>query len=356
VSDNVNFSPWLLKKKVPPLVHDVAVLNVVASPSRAVVGTTIQVNVTVKNEGNTYETFDLSLYYDSSLIGKQTITDMIPGSTRIVTFSWSTTGVTPGVYNLTAVASTVPGETDTADNAKWVKVKIGPYAPVLKVEPSIVRAQMVNKNVTVNVTINNLWRDWNVVFIQFRLSYNPALVEVVNVTEGPFMKQFGITTFIYYIEKPSGVWPAHVLVGVLLMPDQNGQWTTFPYGSGTVATITFKVIYQEKSFDPDSAPPLTCELALFDKRGLFLVDDDVERVPCNLEGGVYEVYATSVCDINGDYYIGGDDIVVVAMHFGSEPSRPRWDPRCDINGDSYVGGDDIVLVAKRFGWQPRYDP
>jgi hypothetical protein len=283
---------------------------------------------------------------------------MVPGSTKILSFSWSTTGVTPGAYNLTAVASTVPGETDTADNAKWIKVKIGPNAPVLKVEPSIVRAQIVDKTVTVNVTINNLWRDWNVVGVQFRLSYNSTLLEVVNVTEGPFMKQFGNTWFFVYIEEPWGGWPEHVLVGIVLQPNSTGQWTTFPYGSGTLATITFKIIYQEKVLDPDSTPPLTCDLMLFDKRDLFLVDNEGARIPCSLESGVYEIYPAHLCDISGDNYVGVDDVVCVAEHFGADPVyRPeRWDPACDLNNDNYVGVDDIVTVAENFGWSPRYDP
>lgn len=54
-------------------------------------------------------------------------------------------------------------------------------------------------------------------------------------------------------------------------------------------------------------------------------------------------------DINGDKYVGIDDIVTVAEHFGTSPSSPNWDPRCDINGDDYVGTDDIVLVAEDYG-------
>jgi len=354
VYGNAAFNPWLLKKKVPPLVHDVAVINVVTFPSRAVVGTAIQVNVTVKNEGNTYETFDVSLDYNGTLIGTQTVTDMVPGSTKILSFSWSTTSLTPGVYNITAVVSTVPGEADTTDNSKLVRVKIGPNAPVLKVEPQIVRAQMINKTFDVNVTINDLWPDWNVVGVQFRLSYNSTLLEVVNVTEGPFMKQFDDTLFIFFIEKPLGEWPEHVLVGIILMP----PWARFPYGSGTLATITFKIVYQEKVIDPDTTPPLTCELMLFDKRNLFLVDNEGWAIPYSLEHGLYEIYPTHICDVNGDYYIGIDDVVSAAEHFGSDPIYwpERWDPSYDVNKDNYVGIDDIVLIASNFAWMPTYDP
>jgi len=354
VSDYVLYDPWLRVPFTPPPIHDVAIINVVASPSRAVVGTTIQVDVTVKNEGNTYETFDVSLDYNGTLIGTQTVTDMVPGSTKILSFSWSTMGVTPGVYNLTAVAGTVPGETDTADNAKWVKVKVGPNVPVLKVEPWIVRAQMVNKTFDVNVTINNLWQGWSVVSVQFGLSYNSTLLEVVNVTEGPFMKQFGGTSFVYLVEEPGGGLLAHVLVNVTLLP----PWTTFPHESGVLATIKFKVVYQEKVLNPDLTPPLTCDLKLFGVNGLLLVDDEGERIPCSLEGGIYEIYSTHVCDVDGDYYVGISDILYVAEHFGAEPVYwpERWDPACDLNNDNYVGIADILLVASNFGWLPEYDP
>jgi hypothetical protein len=54
-------------------------------------------------------------------------------------------------------------------------------------------------------------------------------------------------------------------------------------------------------------------------------------------------------DVTGDGYVGGDDIVMVAKHFGTRPGDPNWDPRYDLNGNGYVGSDDILRVAKAFG-------
>ncbi|MEM3490048.1 MAG: hypothetical protein QXO75_10415, partial [Nitrososphaerota archaeon] len=145
---------------------------------------------------------------------------------------------------------------------------------------------------------------------------------------------------------------AYVLVNVTLL----SPWTTFPYGSGTLATIRFKIVYQERVLKPDLTPPLTCDLGLLEVSGVFLVDDEGQGIPCNVEGGVYEVYPTHVCDVNGDYKVGVDDIVAAAMHFGTRPGRPRWDPKYDVNGDGKVGVDDIVQVASNFGWKAKYDP
>ncbi|UCH30955.1 MAG: right-handed parallel beta-helix repeat-containing protein [Candidatus Bathyarchaeota archaeon] len=54
-------------------------------------------------------------------------------------------------------------------------------------------------------------------------------------------------------------------------------------------------------------------------------------------------------DVTGDDYVGIDDIVAVAEHFGQDPVHPDWDSKYDINGDNYTGIDDIVLVAEHFG-------
>ena len=42
--------------------------------------------------------------------------NLMPAEVRNITFRWNTTGISKGVYTITAVADTVPSETDTADN------------------------------------------------------------------------------------------------------------------------------------------------------------------------------------------------------------------------------------------------
>jgi hypothetical protein len=54
-------------------------------------------------------------------------------------------------------------------------------------------------------------------------------------------------------------------------------------------------------------------------------------------------------DVTDDDYVGIDDIVLVAEHFGEAPGHPDWDPKYDVTGDNYVGIDDIVEVAEHFG-------
>jgi hypothetical protein len=327
-------------------------LDVVPSAIRVVSGSTVNVKVMVKNEGTAYETFDVSLYYDGNIIGTQTITDMVPGSTKLLTFSWDTSGVSFGNYMLKAEASIVPGETDIVDNTLAALVRIGPET-LMKVEPSLIQVQRLDKTFQVNVTINDLWEGWRTVGVQFRLLYNDTLLEVVNVTEGPFMQDarwnLHGTFFVYFVEK-DGIYGPHVLVGIMLYPNETGYWNAFPSGSGVVATITFKAVYQERGLEK---PPLTCSLKLVDT---MIVDDELLETPMYMEHGLYEVYPTHIGDFNYDGKVDMKDIVRVARAFGSYPDHPRWDPVCDTNADNKIDMRDIIITARGFGWTSIYDP
>jgi hypothetical protein len=112
-----------------PIIHDVAVSGIETSKTGCLpmptVGQdyTIPVNVTVANQGDFQETFNVTAYVNETahanqtVIGSQQIT-LGSGATQVVTFNWNTSGYIMGNYTLSAVADTVPGETpdDTADN------------------------------------------------------------------------------------------------------------------------------------------------------------------------------------------------------------------------------------------------
>jgi len=101
-------------------VHDIAVTDV--KPHKTAVSQNYDciVDVTVTNEGNFNETFDLTLYAftmpPSTPIETKTISDLLVGETRIITFVWDTTGWSRLTYTISAEASQVTGETHTEDN------------------------------------------------------------------------------------------------------------------------------------------------------------------------------------------------------------------------------------------------
>ena len=54
-------------------------------------------------------------------------------------------------------------------------------------------------------------------------------------------------------------------------------------------------------------------------------------------------------DVNGDGYVGIDDIFLVASHFSKELGDPEYSRVYDLNGDGYIGIDDIFVAASHFG-------
>jgi hypothetical protein len=54
-------------------------------------------------------------------------------------------------------------------------------------------------------------------------------------------------------------------------------------------------------------------------------------------------------DVNGDGYVGIDDIYTVAHAFGSYLGHMRWNEYADLNQDEYIGIDDLFSVARHFG-------
>ena len=119
---------------VAVVTRNVAVTNVEASPIEVTAGDMVTISVTVVNEGNFTETFDVTVYYDNTSIQTKTVTDLAPSASQTLSFSWNTTGVNPDDYSLKGVASPVPDEVDETDNSDigstvTVKPKPEPTTP-----------------------------------------------------------------------------------------------------------------------------------------------------------------------------------------------------------------------------------
>jgi len=98
--------------------RDVALLNITPSKTMIYEGRTVNISVVVENQGDYFnETFNVTLYYESTPIATQTVHDLPIGQTAILLFTWKTTGLPPCAnYTLNAEAETVPYEVDIADN------------------------------------------------------------------------------------------------------------------------------------------------------------------------------------------------------------------------------------------------
>ncbi|UCH31705.1 MAG: hypothetical protein JSV05_09500 [Candidatus Bathyarchaeota archaeon] len=216
----------------------------------------------------------------------------------------------------------------------------------LCIEPPLTQAFFVGDTFDVNVTISDLSVAYHFVGIEFRVAFNDTLLEVVDVTAGPFLDSpltfYNVDPEAWF---PNGTYvPSSVVIGQLLLP----PWTDFPYGDGVLVTITFEVIYQETMVDI-APPPLTGEFSIFAGA---ISDPAQNRQPVDYcdPAAAYEIYPRHLCDLNLDGYVGIDDLIICGEAFGSSPGHIRWNPEADVNGDNYVGIDDIVICAQNFGW------
>jgi len=120
---------WQIEAAVitcPYAVPDVAVTNVTPAKNVICQGCHGNITVTVENQGTTDETFDVTLYADTTSIGVKAVSLTSGDSTDIV-FTWNTTGFSKGNYTISAEAEIVPGEVDTGDNTyidDWIIVSM----------------------------------------------------------------------------------------------------------------------------------------------------------------------------------------------------------------------------------------
>lgn len=152
-------------------------------------------------------------------------------------------------------------ESDTVEGRLTLTL---PYLSVVPASTVVGPGPVVGTTFSVDVNINNLDSHWNLVGIQFRLSYDPAYLMPITAVNGSYLwlyskppKQaaapvgsLGLWS-VSYFEPAGGGFPDNVLVGELILPNGTGWWNPqYPgavpssAGKGTIATITFEIIKQ----------------------------------------------------------------------------------------------------------------
>jgi outer membrane protein assembly factor BamB len=99
--------------------HDVATTNV--NPDKTTIvkdigSQEVIMEVTVENQGSFTEDFNVTAYANTTQVDKKTVTNLNLGASRVLSFTWDTSGFDLGNYTLSAVADVVTNETDTLDN------------------------------------------------------------------------------------------------------------------------------------------------------------------------------------------------------------------------------------------------
>ena len=186
--------------------HDISITSVTPSSTEAYSGQTVNVTVVAKNEGS-FGTFDVRTYYDLTLVGTQTVTDLPQDEEKTLTFSWDTTDVPGGYYTISANATIVPGETDTADNSF--------IDGTIKITSPVRIAEVIPCNQTgypkgtfqqgtiayFKVTINSTALIPQNTLITINLYDNASITIGVESIQGPLLP--GTSTYIFGLSIPS---------------------------------------------------------------------------------------------------------------------------------------------------------
>jgi len=138
VADNtfINGIVQVMARPPFPPIHDIAVLSVSPSKTLVYIGEVGVIRVVVKNNGTYIESFNVTAFYDSNVVGKLFVNGLEPGREMLLVFYWDTRNVTEGNYTLSADASVVPDEVNIENNrfingVVWVKPWM--YPPVWKI-------------------------------------------------------------------------------------------------------------------------------------------------------------------------------------------------------------------------------
>lgn len=121
----------------PSYIRDAAILNVTTSDNIALVGTQVELNVTMRNEGDITDTFAVTAYRNQTLIGVHEVVNIAPAAKVVIHFTWDTNTTESGEYIIRAEVAPLPGEVDLEDNVYTngiVKV-IAPPTVVLSYSP-----------------------------------------------------------------------------------------------------------------------------------------------------------------------------------------------------------------------------
>ena len=158
-------------------VHDIAVTNVAAHPPNVLIGDTVDIDVTVTNEGDFTETFNVTAYYDDILIAKNTScwdSPLASKDQKTLTFVWETTDIDVGTYAIKANATIIEEEENKTNN-KLINGTVTIEAPSHDIAVTNVNITSPSPP-TVNVE-------------------DPVSIDVIVANEGGYDESFDVTVY-----------------------------------------------------------------------------------------------------------------------------------------------------------------
>jgi len=210
-------------------VHDVVAFSQISNVTQVARGEPVSINVTVKNQGNFTETFDVTCYYDSNSIGTQLVASLDPGGSTVKTFFWDTTGVALDTYHIKAWADSgnIILETDETNN------NCTSFTTVTVYEPAEPGALFVDKAQTTVIS-----------------GYDPPVVGFTTVYELTIL-----------ITNPGGSTVTNVVVDDTISPDVTFVGIGIPSQGSITATPPPKIVWNVGSLNAGADATLTFQVS-----------------------------------------------------------------------------------------------
>jgi len=255
-SDGVGDTPYIINSankdrfphvKLVEVFHDVAVKKIELSATKVYEGESIRIEVTVANYGNYSESFDVTVYYNETVIATKFVRDLGERGELILDFFWNTTGVpTDASYIIKAEVSTVLGETNLENNVMSSGfVSVRPYRlwaiRIVQLTPSDETGQPTysfakGSIAHFKITINNTSADFEVILVT--VNVYDAMNFTLGIVSFQGLISPGSSVFILGLPIPSAtIGYAKVYANAFTnWPHLGG----LPYGQEVAATFQIK--------------------------------------------------------------------------------------------------------------------
>ncbi len=200
-----------------------------------------------------------------------------------------------------------------------------PPVTLISVNPASVQ-DVQGSNFTVNIDALNVT---DLYAFDVKLRYDPSLLQVLDIVEGPFLAGGGNTSV--FKNETDNIHGSLWFVVTLLSTPQGVS------GDGILFSVHFLMSSQNSG-----GSSLTLQDVL-------LSDPDGNLISCRTANGLANIVRNVVGDLDGDGKVGLPDLVVLGRAFGSTPGDANWDSRCDLNTDGHVDMLDLGLAARDYG-------
>jgi len=198
------------------------------------------------------------------------------------------------------------------------------------VAPNVVDTSLVSgSSFSIQITVDEVKKLWGYTIV---LSYNTTVLTAVSAAPWP-PPPYPVYFPPFYQPLPSKIDDAAGYVAISAATyygDAVGVNATEPI---PIAQINFKV-------DAYGYSPLDLhDTKLTDVSGNVIDHDVVDGNFSNKLLG----------DVNGDRKVDASDLFDLSKAYGSDPSKPNWNPKCNFNFDNKVDASDLFDLSKNYG-------